>query len=56
MKYTSPLYKNEVIESCDIICESIVKIAYVDTVITDENGNQQTVTATQVSVDISHLF
>lgn len=51
MKYTSPMYNVETIETNDIICESIVKIAYVEK---DVDG--QKVTATQVSVDIKHLF
>ena len=56
MKYTSPMYKNEAVEANDIICESIVKIAYVDTVITNSDGTQETVRATQVSVNINNLF
>ena len=57
MKYVSPIYKCEAVEACDVICESIVKIAYVQTeVYNAETGKMEEVTATQVSVNISNLF
>ena len=51
MKYTSPMYNVETIETNDIMLESQVKVAYVE----KEVGGQK-VTATQVSVDIKYLF
>ena len=33
MKYTSPIYVNEAMETTDVICESPYQIAYVDKVI-----------------------
>ena len=51
MKYVSPMYNVEAVETNDIICESPVSIAYVE----KEVGGQK-VTATQVSVDIKYLF
>ena len=56
MKYTSPLYKNEAIETADVICESIFTIAHVKTQVENENGEMVEVEATQVQVDISKLF
>ena len=57
MKYISPMYKNEAIEANDIICESIIKVAYVKTeVYNEETGKMEEVTATQVSVSINNLF
>ena len=60
MKYTRPMYSNEAIEVVDVINASIVKVANVqkEILVKNENGElvPQTVTATQVSVDISNLF
>ena len=56
MKYTSPIYNNEAIETTDVICESPFTIAHVTTQVPDGNGGTKDVTATQVQVDISKLF
>ena len=57
MKYVSPIYKNELVESCDAICVSMVKVAYVQTEVYNEaTGKMEEVTATQVSVSINNLF
>ena len=57
MKYTRPIYENEAIETSDAITASIVAIAYVNKVIgKDENGEDITVKATEVTVDVSNLF
>ena len=57
MKYTSPFYKNESLETNDIVCESPYKIAYYNKVIgKDEQGNDITAPATQITVDVSNLF
>lgn len=57
MKYISPMYKNEAVEANDIICESIIKVAYVKTEVYNEStGQMEEVTATQVSVSINNLF
>ena len=55
MKYTSPIYENEMVETTDIMEESIVSIAYVNKTFF-ENGNQVTKKATQITVDVSNLF
>ncbi|MBO5313435.1 MAG: hypothetical protein J6B29_05655 [Clostridia bacterium] len=57
MKYVSPKYNNEMIETADIICESPFSIAHVPTTVVDpETGLPTTTTATQVQVDIGRLF
>ena len=57
MKYTSPLYKNEAVETADIMEKSIVSIAYVKKVIGKNEKNEDiVVTATEVTVDVSDLF
>ena len=57
MKYTNPLYNMENVETTDIMDVSIIKVGYIDKVIgTDENGDDITVGATQVTVDVSNLF
>ncbi len=57
MKYTSPLYKNEKLETRDVICESPYTIANTSVVIgQDENGNAITAPGKQVSVDITKLL
>jgi hypothetical protein len=56
MKYTNPIYENEKIVTSDIICESIYQVNTVNKTIKDEEGNEVTVPATQVSVNINKLF
>ena len=57
MKYTSPLYNNEMLETRDVICESPYTIANTSVVIgQDENGNAITAPGKQVSVDITKLL
>ncbi|MBO5312929.1 MAG: hypothetical protein J6B29_03085 [Clostridia bacterium] len=57
MKYVSPKYNNEMIETSDIVCESPFSIAHVPTTVVDpDTGNTITTTATQVQVDIGRLF
>ncbi len=57
MKYTSPIYNNEMIETSDIICESPFDIVYTEKVIgKDEDGNEITAPATQIVVDIGNLL
>ena len=57
MKYTSPMYSNEVVETKDIMTESPYQIAYVEKVIgKDEQGNDITEKATQITVNIGNLF
>lgn len=55
MKYTNPTYTKEMVETKDIMEESIVSIAYVNKTFF-ENGNQVTKKATQITVDVSNLF
>ena len=58
MKYTSPIYTNEKIETADVMVTSPVAVAYVDKVIgkNEATGEDITVKATQVTVDVSNLF
>ena len=57
MKYTSPVYNNELVETSDVVTASIVSIAYVNKVIgKDGNDNDIVVKATEVTVDVSNLF
>jgi hypothetical protein len=56
VKYTSPIYENEKIVTSDIICESVYQLNTVKKTIKDEEGNEITVDATQVSVNINKLF
>ena len=57
MKYTSPIYTNDMVETADVVTASIVAIAYVDKVIgKTESGEDITVKATEVTVDVSNLF
>ena len=57
MKYVSPLYNNEAVETSDVVTASIVAIAYIDKVIgKTESGEDITVKATEVTVDVSNLF
>ena len=51
MKYTNPIYNKEVIETTDVICESIFTIGYVKTQVEDENGNMVDVVATHCCVE-----
>ena len=55
MKYTNPTYTKEMVETKDIMEESIVSIAYVNKTFF-ENGNQVTKKASQITVDVSNLF
>lgn len=57
MKYTSPMYVNEKVETKDIMTDSPYQIAYVEKVIgKDEQGNDITEKATQITVNIGNLF
>ena len=57
MKYLAPIYNNEMVETIDIMEESIVQIAYVNKVIgQDGEGKDIVVPTTQVTVDVSNLF
>ena len=57
MKYTSPIYTNEAIETKDVICESPYSIAHINKEIVDPNtGNVTVEKATQITVDIGKLF
>lgn len=57
MKYTSPVYNNELVETSDVVTASVVAIAYVNKVIgKDENNEDIVVKATEVTVDVSNLF
>ncbi len=57
MKYTSPIYNNEMIETSDVICESPFKIANINKVVgKDENGEDIVAPATQIIVDIGNLL
>ncbi len=57
MKYTSPIYNNEMIETSDVICESPFDIVHTEKVIgKDEDGNEITAPATQIVVDINNLL
>ena len=55
MKYTSPIYNNETIETKDVICESIFTISN-RTETVNVNGVETTKDITQISVDIGKLF
>ena len=57
MKYTSPIYTNEAVETTDVICESPFTIAHVTTPVWNkEKGEYVDTPTTQVQVDISKLF
>ena len=57
MKYTSPIYNNEAIETKDVICESPFQIAHTNKVIgKDENNNDIVAPTTQIIVDIGNLL
>ena len=57
MKYVSPIYKNEVIETKDVITESDISIAYVKMETVDPTtGEVVKVDATQVGVNVEILF
>ena len=57
MKYTSPIYTNDTVETADVVTASIVSIAYVNKVIgKTESGEDITVKATEVTIDVSNLF
>ena len=57
MKYTSPIYKNEAVETNDIICESIFTVINRVEEVKDGSGNVVgTKNITQISVDMGKLF
>ena len=57
MKYTSPIYNNEIIETKDVICESPFSIVHTEKAVgTDEDGNAIMAPATQIVVDIGNLL
>ena len=57
MKYTSPIYVNEAMETTDVICESPYSIAHVSKEIVDPvTGEVRVEKATQITVDINNLF
>ena len=57
MKYTSPIYMNEMVETKDIMVISPVSIKYTNKVIGKDENNQDIVAdATEVTVDVGGLF
>ena len=57
MKYTSPIYVNESVETKDVICASKYQIDYTTvTVVDPETGIETKEPATQIIVDINNLF
>ena len=57
MKYTNPIYKNEKIQTSDIICESPFDIVYTTTVVgKDSQGNDIVAPTTQIVVDMGSLL
>ena len=56
MKYTTPVYSSEKIETADVMVTSTVAVAYVEKEIENAQGVKEKVTATQVTVDVSGLF
>ena len=57
MKYTSPIYMNEMVETRDIMVISPVSIKYTNKVVGKDEYNQDIVEqATEVTVDVSGLF
>ena len=57
MKYISPIYMNEMVETKDIMTISPVSIKYTNKVIgKDENNQDITAAATEVTVDVGGLF
>ena len=57
MKYITPIYRNEKIETSDIICESPFDIVYTTTVVgKDSQGNDIVAPTTQIVVDMGSLL
>ena len=57
MKYTSPIYMNEMVETRDIMTISPVSIKYTNKVVGKDENNQDIVEqATEVTVDVGGLF
>ena len=57
MKYASPIYTNELLETKDVITESDISIAYVKMETVDPTtGEVVKVDATQVGVNVEILF
>ena len=57
MKYVSPIYTNELLETKDVITESDISIAYVKMEAVDPTtGEIVKVDATQVGVNVEILF
>ena len=57
MKYTSPIYMNEMVETRDIMVISPVSIKYTNKVVGKDEYNQDIVEqATEVTVDVGGLF
>ena len=60
MKYTRPIYENEMIETSDIVTASVtanpVKVSTINKVIKLDNNEEIEVEATEVRFDVSSLF
>lgn len=57
MKYTSPIYANEKLETTDVMSNSPYSIGYVDKVVKDPvTGEEKVEKATQITVNINNLF
>ena len=56
MKYTSPIYVNEAMETTDVICESPYQIGYVDKVVGYDPVTNAPITekATHITFDINN--
>lgn len=57
MKYTSPIYVNEAVETTDILTSSMYRVDTVSKVVgKNEKGEDIIETATQITVNINNLF
>ena len=57
MKYTSPIYTNEAVETADVICSSMYSVKEINKVVgKDSEGNDIIEPATQITVSIGNLF
>ena len=57
MKYLSPVYNNELVETKDIMVISPVSIKYTNKVVGKDENNQDIIEqATEVTVDVGGLF
>ena len=57
MKYLSPVYNNELVETKDIMVISPVSIKYTNKVVGKDEYNQDIIEqATEVTVDVGGLF